>query len=234
MSNEPVNLSLLEAVDTYIEQRYASEDEVLTQALAAAQAAGLPEINVSAVQGKLLHLLALLVGARHILEIGTLGGYSAIWLARALPADGRLLSLEYNAHHAAVARENIARAGLAEQVDVHEGAALDLLPTIAEAVATGQQPPFDMVFIDADKPPYVEYFQWALRLTRPGALIVADNTLRQGRILDAQASDPGVAGIQRFNDWLATEASTTASIVPLAGRKGFDGLTIALVRNGRT
>ncbi len=230
MSRPPLTTELLVAVDAYIEQHCAPHDAILDHALAAARDAGLPTIHVSPSQGKLLHVLARLVGARHILEIGTLGGYSTIWLARALPADGQLLSLEYEPLHAAVARANLQHAGLAQQVTIREGAALDLLPQIASEIVAGQRAPFDLVFIDADKQPYVEYFQWAQRMVRAGALIIADNTLRQGGVLEPAADDTNLQGIQRFNDWLAHEASgVTTVILPLVGRKGLDGITLARV-----
>lgn len=229
MTHPPLTPELLTAVDQYIEQHCVAHDAVLDAALAAADAAGMPTIHVSPTQGKLLHVLALLLGARSILEIGTLGGYSTIWLARAMPAAGRLLSLEYKPAHAVVAQSNISRAGLEQQVEIRVGAALDLLPQIASEVAAGRRAPFDLVFIDADKQPYVEYFQWAQRMTRQGALIIADNTLRQGAVLD-ESADEVVQGIQRFNNWLAHQASgVTTVILPLAGRKGLDGMTLARV-----
>lgn len=228
MSSE-TNQDLFTAIDAYIERLYATSAAPLPAAIEASQQAGLPAIHVSPVQGKLLHLLALLVGARTILEIGTLGGYSAIWMAQALPPDGQLVTLEHNPDHARIARDNLARAGLAERVDIQVGTALDLLPALKQQVDMGTRPPFDLVFIDADKPPYVEYFQWARQMARPGALIIADNTLRGGSIFHATSEDESLAGIQRFNSWLAEQAGDRSLILPLVGTKGLDGLTLSIV-----
>jgi predicted O-methyltransferase YrrM len=222
-----MNKELFSAVDRYVEELFAPADEALEATLRVSETAGLPTINVAPSQGKLLHMLALLCGARRILEVGTLGGYSAIWLGRALPADGKLITLEYNPAHAEVARANIAQAGLSDRVEVRVGRALDLLPQL-EAEQAG---PFDMIFIDADKQPYTEYFQYALRLSRPGALIVADNVVRNGAVLDANSSDAQVLGVQRFNAALAAEPRVEATIVQLVGLKGYDGMAIAVVRS---
>ncbi len=221
-----VNDDRFAVADRYIEELFIGPDAALDAAMAESAAAGLPTIHVSPVQGSLLHLLALLVDARHILEIGTLGGYSAIWLARALPDDGRLISLEHDPHHAAVARANLARAGLAERVEVRVGRAADSLAALAAAGG----PPFDLVFIDADKESYPEYLARALDLTRSGGLIIADNVLRRSAISVAEASDAAAQGIQRFNALLAAEPRVTAAILPTAGSKGFDGLALARVR----
>jgi predicted O-methyltransferase YrrM len=218
--------ALFAVVDDYIEGLFVGQDEVLAAALADSAAAGLPTIHVSPAQGSLLRLLALAVGARRVLEIGTLGGYSAIWLARALPAEGRLISLEYDAHHAAVARANLARAGLADRVEVRVGRAADSLAALAAAGGA----PFDLVFIDADKAAYPDYLEWALQLTRSGGLIIADNVLRRGVLPVADTDDAAAQGIQRFNARLAAEPRVTATILPTAGRKGFDGLALAWVR----
>ncbi len=172
-------------------------------------------------QGKLLHLIARLRGARRILEIGTLGGYSTIWLARALPADGRLVTLEYAAKHAEVARANLARAGLADRVDVRVGPALDTLPTL--------EGPFDLVFIDADKPNNPGYFRHALRLTRPGSVIIVDNVVRGGRVADAASTDPAVVGTRALADLLAAEPTVDATMIQTVGAKGYDGFAFALV-----
>ena len=217
---------LFATVDRYVEGLFIGTDAALEAAVADSQAAGLPAIQVSPVQGCLLHLLALLVRARRILEIGTLGGYSTIWLARALPDDGHLISLESQPRHAEVARANIARAGLAERVEIRIGRALD---TLAALAATGPAP-FDMVFIDADKDAYLDYLQWALRLTRSGSLIVADNVVRRGVIPVAGEDGARALGIQRFNAALAAEPRVTATILPLVGSKGFDGMALAVVR----
>src|SRR5258708_7883206 len=189
------------AVDRYITDLFVPPDLALDAALAASAAAGLPPINVSPNQGKLLFLLAQIQGARTILEIGTLGGYSTIWLARALPDGGRLITLESNPKHAEIARANIARAGLSSFVEVRLGRALDTLPVLA-AEGSG---PFDLTFIDADKPRNVEYFAWALKLSRRGSLIVTDNVVRDGAVIDAASTDPSVQGVRRFHQRLAAE-----------------------------
>lgn len=213
------------AVDTYLADLLDPGDTALEAALADSDAAGLPSIAISAAYGKLLMILARAVGAREILEIGTLGGYSAIWLARALPPGGRLLTLEYEPEHAAVARANIARAGLGEVVEVRVGRAADTLPQL-EAQGRG---PFDLIFIDADKPSYAEYLHWSLRLARPGTLIVADNVVRQGRVIDAGSDDANVQGVRRFNEALATEPRVSATILQTVSGKGYDGLAVAVV-----
>lgn len=212
-----------ERVDAYITGRLLPPDPALDAALAANAAAGLPGIDVSPAQGKLLHILARMVGARRILEIGTLGGYSTIWLARALPADGRLVTLEYAPAHAAVARANIARAGLADRVEVRVGAALDSLPAVA-ALA-----PFDFVFVDADKANNAVYLDWALRLTRSGGVIVCDNVVRDGRIADLACADPALLGTRAMFDRLGSEPHLTATAVQTVGAKGWDGFAIAIV-----
>lgn len=214
-------------VDTYIESLFLGDDPALEAALADSALAGLPTIAVSPAQGKLLMLLARATGARRILEIGTLGGYSAIWLARALPKDGRLVTLELNPKHADVARANVARAGLADRVEVRVGpAAQSLRQLAAEGVG-----PFDFIFIDADKPGYVAYLELALPLARPGALIVADNVVRDGRVTDPTLDDPNVTGAQRFNEALAAESRVDAVLLQTVGSKGYDGFAIALVRD---
>ena len=218
------------AVDAYLEGLFGPVDPALTAALEHSERAGLPAIAVSQAQGRLLHVLALAVAARRILEIGTLGGYSTIWLARALPPDGRLLSLEYEAAHARVARRNVDAAGVGERVEIRVGRALD---NLAELAASGVEP-FDMVFIDADKPPYTEYLQAAIRLSRPGTLIVADNVIRQGKVAGGPSSDPAVTGVQRFSTALAQEARVTATFVQQVGAKGHDGMAIAVVREPHT
>jgi predicted O-methyltransferase YrrM len=216
------------AVDHYITDLLVPPDVALEAAQRASVAAGLPAIAVAPNQGKLLHLLARIQGARNILEIGTLGGYSTIWLARALPAGGRLITLEADAKHAEVARANIARAGLAEVVEVRLGRALDTLPML-EAEGRG---PFDFTFIDADKPGIPEYFVWALRMSRAGSVIVVDNVIRDGEVADAASADPNVLGVRRFNEMLAGEPRVSATTIQTVGSKGYDGLTIALVVAG--
>ena len=213
------------AVDQYFADLFVGPDPVLDASLASSADAGLPGINVSPVQGKLLYLLARAIDARRILEIGTLGGYSAIWLARALPTDGRLVTLEADARHAEIARANVARAGLAEIVEVRQGRALDTLPLL---VAEGAGP-FDVTFIDADKPSNVAYFEWALRLSRPGSLIIVDNVVRGGEVIDAAIDDASHQGVRRFNQHLANEPRVVATAIQTVGSKGYDGFAIALV-----
>jgi predicted O-methyltransferase YrrM len=213
------------AVDQYITDLYIPSDPALDAALQATANAGMPAIQVAPNQGALLHILALSVGARTILEIGTLGGYSTIWLARALPAGGRLISLEADPKHAEVARANIARAGLAEVVEVRLGKALDNLPQVA-AEGIG---PFDLVFIDADKENTTAYFEWALKLTRKGSLIITDNVVRDGKVLDTGSPDRDVQGVRRFNAAQAAEPRVTGTILQTVGSKGYDGIAFAIV-----
>ncbi|MEU6168765.1 O-methyltransferase [Streptomyces tanashiensis] len=215
-------------VDQYFTDTIAPADEILTAALADSTAAGLPEIAVAPNQGKLLHLLASTQGARTVLEIGTLGGYSTIWLARALPADGRLITLEYDPAHADVARANIARAGLDKIVEVRTGAALDTLPRL-EAEGAG---PFDLVFIDADKVNNPRYVEWALKLSRPGTLIIVDNVVRNGRVATAHPDDPAITGTREMFDLVAREPRLDATAVQTVGTKGYDGLLLARVVDG--
>ncbi|WP_411573799.1 O-methyltransferase [Streptomyces fradiae] len=213
------------AVDAYLTDQLAPGDETLDAALAASDEAGLPKIAVAPNQGKLLHLLARVQGARTILEIGTLGGYSTIWLARALPPDGRLISLEYDPAHAELARLNLDRAGLNEVAAVRTGAALDTLPKL-EAEGAG---PFDLVFIDADKKNNPRYVEWALRLTRPGSVIVVDNVVRGGRVVDAESSDEAILGTREMFDLVARDPRLDATAIQTVGSKGYDGLLIARV-----
>ena len=212
------------AVDDYVCGLLAPHDDALDAALAASDAAGLPAIQVSAAQGRLLQLLAQSNGSRRILEIGTLGGYSTIWLARALPPRGTLVTLEYDPKHAAVARANLARAGLADRVTLHVGAALETLPKLAAAGAG----PFDFAFVDADKENMAAYVDWAIRLAAPGALIVADNVVREGAVADASSTDPRVLGVRRMLARVAADARVTATVVQTVGAKGYDGF--ALIR----
>lgn len=222
MSHDP---QLWSEVDRYIAERLVPADPVLEAVLEASAAAGLPPIHVAPNQGKLLWLLARLQGARRILEVGTLGGYSTVWLARALPPGGRLITLEADPRHAEVARANLERAGLAGVVEVRLGRALDTLPRLA---AEGQGP-FDLVFLDADKPSTAEYLRWALELTRPGSLIVADNVVRAGAVLEGSSRDPSVRGIRRFYEQVAAEPRLSATAIQTVGSKGYDGLALALV-----
>ena len=224
-SIETMTESVWSDVDHHICDHLLPADPVLEAALAASAAAGLPEINVTPNQGKLLHLLARIHGAKRILEIGTLGGYSTIWLARALPADGRVVTLEFERHHAEVARANFERAGLSEQIDIRVGSALDLLPQIAAE----QLPPFDLVFIDADKCSTAEYFEWGLKLSRVGGVIVADNVVRQGAVVDTRTTDEHVLGVRRFYERVAAEPRVTATAVQTVGSKGHDGFAVALI-----
>jgi len=216
------------AVDRYVSTLMVQPDEALDAAERASDAAGLPAISVTPSQGKFLHLLARIQGARRILEIGTLGGYSTIWLARAVPPGGRVVSLEVDARHAEVARANLARAGLAAVVDVRVGPALDTLPRL-ESERAG---PFDLIFIDADKPSTPDYFRWALRLSRVGSVIVVDNVVRDGAIVEATTTDPGVQAMRSFHEMLSVEPRVSATLVQTVGSKGYDGFAIALVTGG--
>lgn len=213
-------------VDRYLGEKLVLEDEVLAATQRACEAAGLPAISVSAPQGRLLQLLARQAGARRILEIGTLGGYSGIWLARALPPDGRLVTLELDPHHAEVARANFARAGLARRAEVRVGRALDTLATLqAEGAA-----PFDFTFIDADKGASAEYLDRAVRLSRPGALIVLDNVVRNGALLLGSSPDASVQGVRRAVDFLGRDARVEATVIQTVGNKGYDGFALAWVK----
>jgi predicted O-methyltransferase YrrM len=220
-----VTQELWSAVDRYINDLFVPRDAALNAAVQASDAAGLSPINVSPNQGKLLQLLASVQGARTILEIGTLGGYSTIWLARALPAGGRLITLESDPKHFEVARANIVRAGLADTVELRLGRALDTMPQLA---AEGRGP-FDLIFIDADKPSYPAYFAWALKLSRRGSLIIADNVIRNGAVIDAASGDPNIQGVRRFNELIAAEPRVSATAIQTVGGKGYDGFAIVLV-----
>ena len=213
------------AVDRYLVETLVPSDPALDGALRASAEHGLPAINVAPNQGKLLHLLALTMGAKNILEIGTLGGYSTIWLARALPPDGKLITLESDAKHATVARSNIARAELADRVELILGRAIDTLPKLAH----DNRGPFDLTFIDADKVSTPDYFTWALRLSRKGSVIVVDNVVREGKVIDGASTDASVQGVRRFMEMLAREPRVTATALQTVGAKGYDGFAIALV-----
>ncbi len=213
-------------VDRYINDLLAPSDEALDAAIKASRAEGLPQINVTANQGKMLQILAQLQEARDILEIGTLGGYSTIWLARALPSDGHLVSLEIDQRHAAIARANISRAGLDGVVEVRLGRALD---TLAAFVAGGHRP-FDLIFIDADKVNLAAYFSWALKLSHSGSLMVVDNVVRDGEVIDESSADPDVQGVRLFNERLAAEPRVTATEIQTVGSKGYDGFALVLVK----
>jgi len=210
-------------VDQYFGDAQARHDAALTAALASSVAAGLPEIQVSQNQGKFLHVLATALGATRILEIGTLGGYSTIWMARALPPGGVLVTLEYEPKHAEVARANIARAGLADVVEIRVGAALDTLPQL------DARRPFDLIFIDADKPNIPNYFTWALKLARVGTVIIVDNVVRKGTVIDAASNDANVQGVRRFTELVSRESRVTAATLQTVSSKGYDGFTTVVV-----
>jgi predicted O-methyltransferase YrrM len=211
------------AVDHYLVDRLIIPDPA-RDAAEASDAAGLPRHEVSPPQGKLLHLLARMAGAKAILELGTLGGYSTIWLARALPPDGRVVTLEANREYAAAAQANLDRAGVGDRVDLRVGPALDALPHL--------RGPFDLIFIDADKRSNPDYLVWALKLARPGAVIVADNTVRAGAVLDPESPDPSVKGVRRFIDMVAEDPRLDATAIQTVGAKGWDGFVLALVVAG--
>ena len=214
-----------EAVDKYFEKMLIPEDSALEEALATAAAAKLPAIQVSSVQGKLLHLLARILGARNILEIGTLGGYSTIWMARALPEGGRIVTLEADPKHADVARRNFARAGVEGKVELRLGKALDTLPQVA---ADGRGP-FDMLFIDANKSNMPEYFEWSLKLARKGSVIIADNVVREGAVLDAKSQDADIQGIRRFLEMVGKEKRVSGTALQTVSTKNYDGFAFVLV-----
>jgi predicted O-methyltransferase YrrM len=213
------------AVDEYINDQLVPSDPALDAALAACTEAELPAISVTPSQGKLLYMLARLVSARNILEIGTLGGYSTIWLARALPTDGRVITMEFEPKHAEVASANIANAGLEDMVELREGKALDLLPELA---AEGLEA-FDLIFIDADKCNNLQYFEWALRLSRKGSLIIVDNVVRDGRVIEADSTDADIQGIRKLFERIAAEPRVLCTAQQTVGSKGYDGFAIALV-----
>jgi predicted O-methyltransferase YrrM len=211
-------------VDTYIEGLLIGQDEALDGALAATEAADLPAISVSPSQGKMLHLIARIHGARKILEFGTLAGYSTIWLARALPADGKLITLEADPRHAEVASGNIAAAGLADRVEIRVGKALDTLPSLEN------EGPFDLFFIDADKVNNPNYVRWALDHSRPGSVIIVDNVVRSGLVADADSTDPSVIGTRELGTLLSREPRVSATMVQTVGSKGYDGFALAVVQ----
>ncbi|HWY05415.1 MAG TPA: O-methyltransferase [Candidatus Acidoferrales bacterium] len=213
------------AVDNYFDGLLVPKDSALDDALAACAAANLPAIQVSSVQGKLLHLLARIMGARNILEIGTLGGYSTIWMARALPEGGRIITLEADPKHAEVARKNFARAGVESKVELRLGKALETLPH----VATEGRGPFDMCFIDANKSNMPEYFEWSLKLSRKGSVIIADNVVREGAVLDANSKDADIQGIRRFLEMVGKEKRVSATALQTVSTKSYDGFALVLV-----
>ncbi|MEO8193724.1 MAG: O-methyltransferase [Gemmatimonadales bacterium] len=216
------------SVDKYITDTLFAPDTELDAAVAASDAAGLPSIQVSAAQGRLLNIIARVRGARRILEVGTLGGYSTIWLARALPPDGQLVTLEIDPKHADVARSNFERAGLADRIELRVGDAREILPQLAEE----RYGPFDLSFIDADKVSIPHYFEWTLRMSRPGSLIIVDNVIREGAVTDAESEDASVQGVRRLNEIMAADAHITATVLQTVGVKGYDGFSVALVESG--
>ncbi|HET7187764.1 MAG TPA: O-methyltransferase [Gemmatimonadaceae bacterium] len=216
---------LWEEVDDYFTQHLAPADDALTEALAASTAANMPPISVTPTQGKLLHLLARMIGARRILEIGTLGGYSTIWLARALPADGRLVTLEINPTYATLAQQNLSRAGLSDRVQVLVAPAAESLRTLAEE----RVEPFDLVFIDADKASGDQYFLASLALSHHGTVIVVDNVVRKGAVVDSETTDADLLGIRRLTELLSRERRVSATVVQTVGAKGYDGFILARV-----
>jgi predicted O-methyltransferase YrrM len=212
--------------DAYLSGLLAPDDQALTEALRRSTRAGLPDIQVTPTQGRLLALLARSIGARRVLEVGTLGGYSTIWLARTLPPDGHLDTLEISPLHADVAQANVAAAGLDGLVEIHVGPAIETLPRLASA----DPQPYDLTFIDADKPSNADYFAWALRLSRPGALIVVDNVVRDGKVADAASDDANVRGSRRVLEAMAAEPRVEATAIQTVGSKGYDGFALAYVR----
>ena len=214
-------------VDQYFSESLLPSDPILESALEASVAAGLPAISVSPNQGKFLQMLAQILGARSILEIGTLGGYSTIWLARGLRAGGHLITLEVDPKHAEVAQLNVAGAGLQNVVDVRIGNAVEILPQLSAQ----RRGPFDLIFIDADKPNIPVYFEWALKLSRPGTLIIVDNVVRDGAVIDADSTDPSVQGVRRFIELLGAESRASGTAIQTVGTKGYDGFAIVLVNS---
>ncbi len=218
---------IFQKVDTYISNLLAPEDKALADTIKSLSTEGLPQISITANQGKFLQVMARLCNAAKILELGTLGGYSTIWLARALPDNGKIITIEFDKHHADVARKNIDNAGLTDKVDLRVGRALDILPTL---ISEGEGP-FDMIFIDADKPPYAEYFDYAVALSRPGTLIICDNVIREGKVLNNKSRDEKVQGVQRLNEMLGSNKKVTATILQTVGVKEHDGMAIAVVNS---
>ncbi len=212
-------------VDNYFGELLAPSDEVLDAALAANRAADLPAIDVTPLQGRFLELLVRVSGARRILEIGTLGGYSTIWMARSLPKDGHIVTLELDPHHAAIARGNLRRAGMLERVDLRVGPAAD---SLRKLVQEGAQP-FDLIFIDADKAGYPEYLEGSLKLSRPGTTILADNVVREGKVIEPDNPDPNIQGVRRFTELIAAEPRLQATVLQTVCGKGYDGFTLAVV-----
>jgi predicted O-methyltransferase YrrM len=215
------------AVDRYFCERLAPAEtyDVFDAARAKNEKAGLPAIDVTRLQGKFLEFLVRSSGARRVLEIGTLGGYSTLWMARGLPEDGQIVTLELDKHHAEIARENLRNAGVLDRVDLRLGRAIDSLQTLEEAGSA----PFDLIFIDADKAVYPEYLEWSLKLSHPGTVIVADNVVRDGKVVDAKSDDPDIRGVRRFTAMVAAEPRLSATVLQTVGAKGYDGFALAIV-----
>ncbi|HEY1897182.1 MAG TPA: O-methyltransferase [Terracidiphilus sp.] len=213
------------AVDRYFGELLAPEDQALTASMEANRKAGLPSIDVPALLGKFLELMVRISGARRVLEIGTLGAYSTIWLARALPAGGRVVTLEIDPHHASIARANLKAAGVLERVEVRVGPANEILRAMHER----GEAPFDVIFIDADKKSLPDYLDWSLKLSRPGSVIVADNVVRDGQVLDAGSADPDVQGVRRMTEMMASNPRLSATAIPTVGARGYDGFAVAVV-----
>lgn len=213
-------------VDKYIRNLLAPEDNALKETIRSLDNNNLPQHSVSANQGKFLQVLMATCNAKNVLELGTLGGYSTIWMARALPENGKIITIEHDENHARVAKQNFKNAGLSEKIELMIGNALEILPNLESKI----QEPFDFIFIDADKPPYVEYFNYALRLSRKGTIIVCDNVIREGKILETNSTDEKVIGVQRLNNMLSKNEKVVATILPTIGLKEYDGMAIATVK----
>jgi len=213
-------------VDHYISEMLAPEDEVLKETIKSLDDANMPQISVTANQGKFLQVIARMCNAKRVLELGTLAGYSTIWMARSLPESGKIVTVEFDPHHASVAKQNIEKAGLSDKVDIRVGKAMDVMLQLKEA----KEEPFDLIFIDADKPPYAAYFEMALTLSRSGTVIICDNVIREGKILDEHSDDDRVVGVQRLNKMLASNENVTATILQTVGVKEYDGMAIAVVK----
>lgn len=220
-----MNTEIFSKVDNYISDLLAPEDELLLNTIKSLNDNGLPQHSVSANQGKFLQVLMRACNAKRVLELGTLGGYSTIWLARALPKEGMLVTIESDLVHAQVAKKNIEVAGLLNQVEVKVGKGLDILPIMIKE----SPEPFDFIFIDADKPPYVEYFNFALELSKPGTIIICDNVIRDGKVVEENCKDEKVFGVQRLNKMLSANNKVTATILQMVGVKEYDGMAIAVV-----
>ncbi|MBA3828195.1 MAG: O-methyltransferase [Taibaiella sp.] len=220
-----MDIEIFSKIDNYISSLLAPEDKALSDTIRSLDTEGLTQHSVSANQGKFLQVMMIACNARRVLELGTLGGYSTIWLARALPENGKIITIEVDEHHAKVARKNIENAHLSPKIELKIGKALDILPVLI----ADKEEPFDMIFIDADKPPYVEYFNYVLELARPGTLIICDNVIREGKVLDENSTDEKVRGVQRLNEMLSQNKKVTATILQTVGVKEFDGMVIAVV-----